>query len=159
MNIKILFSALALSATSLFGYWLAPPALSVALLITLVFSISYIVSTPIMMVFVGAVNSQQQFRLSWAVALLSLALIFITQGLISILTPVYTLEHNGTSILGIPIGLALFSIGLISASKILKKNALHTFSQLLTTMIVSAVISRLAMHYVGELQMYVALSG
>ena len=158
MNTKILFSALALLVTSVLGYWLAPPFLAVALLITLVFSISYIVSSLTMLVFVSGIDSQQQFRLSWAVATLSLAMIFTVQGM-AIFLPMRTDSPIDMSFMGIPIGILFWIIGLRLASRILDTKALYAFSRLLTTVIVSAVISRLAMHYVGELQMYVALGG
>jgi len=158
VNTKIITTASVLLLSPLLGYWLAPPQLSLILTIMLVFGIAYAVSATVMLVFVSELDSTQQYRLSWGVMMLSMAAILTVHGFFDLLG-LRTGASPDTLVIALVLGLVLWVVGLVIASRVLKLSVLHTFSRLLTTIIVSAVLSRVAMHYAGELQMFIAFGG
>lgn len=158
MNTRIITTASVLLVTPLLGYWLAPPGLSLILTIMLVFGIAYAVSSTVMLVLVSGLGAGQQYRLSWGVMMLSMAAILTVHGFFDLLG-LRTGASPDTLFIALTLGLVLWLAGLVIASRVLKLSVLHAFSRLLTTIIVSAVLSRVVMYFTGELQMFIALGG
>ena len=157
MNTRIITTASVLLIAPLLGYWLAPPQLSLILTIMLVFGIAYAVSSTVMLVLVRGLDAGQQYRLSWGLMMLSMAAILTVHGFFDLLS-LRTGTSPDTLVIALALGLVLWVTGLAVASRVFKLGVLHAFSRLLTTIVVSAVLSRVVMHSTGELQMHIALS-
>jgi len=156
VNTRIIATASVFLIAPLLGYWLAPPQLSLILTIMLVFGIAYAVSSTVMLVLVSGVDAGQQYRLSWGVMMLSMAAILTVHGFFDLLG-LRTGASPDTLVTALALGVVLWIAGLVVASRVLRLSVMQTFSRLLTTIIVSAVLSRVVMHYTGELQLFLEI--